>query len=217
MNSAHRLNPVALQAIPPEELPLTADCVVNAAGFSVRMGCWKMMLPLGDGTLLDACLANALVSCERVILVGGVRGAELIERYSSNPRITPVINPAAETGLFSSIQCGLRRVARPYVFIAHGDMPCLTTDIFRALWDARGDSAILPTFEGKNGHPVLLPRSLAEQMANAPAQGSAKQWLMQAAHQFLPVPNANILLDIDTPEQYQRRLDELTAGVRPGV
>lgn len=189
--------------------------MVNAAGFSVRMGGWKMMLPFGTGTLLDACLANALLACERVILVGGIRGDELIERYSTYSRITTVINPVPETGLFSSIQCGLRQVERPYVFIAHGDMPCLTSDIFNALWNARGDAAILPTFEGKNGHPVLLPRGLAEQMADASAQASAKQWLMQAAHRFLPVPNANILLDIDTPEQYQRLLDGLTTGVHP--
>jgi molybdenum cofactor cytidylyltransferase len=210
LNFTHHPAPI----VPP---PLAADCVVNAAGFSVRMGDWKMMLPFGSGTLLDACLANALVCCERVILVGGVRGEELIERYSKNPRITTVINPIAETGLFSSIQCGLRLVERPYVFIAHGDMPCLTADVFNALWQARCDSAILPTFEGQNGHPVLLPRSMAQQMASAPAWGSARQWLMQAAHQLLPVPNANILLDIDTPEQYQRLLDELASGVRPGI
>ncbi len=173
------------------------------------------MLPFGGGTLLDACLSNALISCERVILVAGVRGNELIERYSKNPRITTVINPVAETGLFSSVQCGLRKVERPYVFIAHGDMPCLTADIFNRVWEARCDMAILPTFEGKNGHPVLLPQHMAQQMADSPAQDSAKQWLMRAPHQFLPVQNANILLDIDTPEQYQRMLDELANGVRP--
>ena len=82
-----------------------------------------MVLPFGEGTLLDACLANALAACERVILVANVRGDELIERYSGHSRITTVINPVAETGLFSSIQCGLRQVERPFVFIAHGDMP----------------------------------------------------------------------------------------------
>ena len=196
-------------------MPLAADCVVNAAGFSQRMGCWKVMLPVGDGTLLDASMNNALAACERVILVAGVRGEELIERYSGNQRITTVINPIAETGLFSSIQCGLRQVERPFVFIAHGDMPCLTANIFKALWDARDDRAILPTFEEKNGHPVLLPRNLAQQMAAAPTQGSAKQWLLQAPHQFLPLHNANILRDIDTPEQYQALLDELANRVRP--
>ena len=179
------------------------------------MGCWKMVLPFGEGTLLDACLANALAACERVILVANVRGDELIERYSGHSRITTVINPVAETGLFSSIQCGLRQVERPFVFIAHGDMPFLTADIFDALWDARDDGALLPTFEGKNGHPVLLPRSMAVQMAEAPPQDSARQWLMRALHRFLPIPNPNILLDIDTPEQYQNVLDELTRRVHP--
>jgi len=56
---------------------------------------------------------------------------------------------------------------------------------------------------------------MAQQMTSATALDSAKQWLMQAPHQFLPVQNANILLDIDTPEQYRHLLDELANGVRP--
>lgn len=196
-------------------MPLAADCVLNAAGFSRRMGCWKVMLPLGDGTLLDASVANALAACERVILVVGQRGEELMARYSGQPRITTVLNPIAESGLFSSVQCGLRQVERPYVFIAHGDMPFLTADIFRALWQARNDGAILPTYAGRNGHPVLLPQALAQQMAAAPAQDSAKQWLLRAAHQFVPVNNADILRDIDTPEQYQALLNELANRARP--
>ena len=179
------------------------------------MGCWKMVLPFGTGTLLDACLANALASCERVILVANVQGNDLIERYSGPSRITTVINPRAETGLFSSIQCGLRRVEHPFVFIAHGDMPFLTADIFDTLWDARDEGAILPTFEGRNGHPVLLPRSMAQQMAKASPQDSARQWLMRAPHRFLPIANPSILLDIDTPEHYQRALDELAQRVHP--
>lgn len=215
MSQTHLPDPAARPGGAPDLLPLAADCVVNAAGFSRRMGCWKMMLPFGDETLLDACLSNALTACERVILVAGTCGQELIERYSANPRIATVINPAAETGLFSSIQCGLRQVERPHVFITHGDMPLLTADIFTTLWEARSAMAILPTYQGKNGHPVLLPQIMAQQMANSPPQDSARQWLMRAPHRFLPVHNANILLDIDTPEQYRQRLDELTHRVHP--
>ena len=162
-----------------------------------------MMLPLGAGTLLDACINNALASCKRVILVVGANGQELILRFSNCPDITTTVNPMAELGLFSSIQCGLKQIKHAYAFIAHGDMPCLSPEIYQAVWQARGEHAVLPTFEGRNGHPVLLPKEMAQRMSAVPPEGSAKNWLLQNRHQFLPLDNPGILLDIDTPEQYQ--------------
>ena len=167
------------------------------------MGTWKMTLPLGRGTLLDASIRNALASCEQVILVVGMNGQELISRYANCPNITTVTNPAAESGLFSSIQCGLRLVRHAYAFITHGDMPCLSPEIYRSVWQARGKYAVLPTFSGRNGHPVLLPKEMAQRMSAVPSEGSAKNWLLQNDHQFLPLEHPDILLDIDTPEQYQ--------------
>ena len=161
------------------------------------------MLPVGRGTLLDASLRNALRSCRRVILVIGANGQELISRYSDCPDITMTINPVAEMGLFSSIQCGLRLVKHAYAFVTHGDMPCLSPEIFQAVWQARGEYAVLPCFDGRNGHPVLLPKEMAQRMSAVPPEGSAKNWLLQNRHQLLPLENPDILLDIDTPEQYQ--------------
>ena len=162
-----------------------------------------MTLPIGAGTLLDACISNALASCEHVILVFGNNGQELISRYTICPDITTTLNPNAELGLFSSIQCGLKQIKHAYAFIAHGDMPSLSPEIYQAVWHARGEHAVLPTFSGRNGHPVLLPKEMAQRMSAVPPENSAKNWLLQNRHQFLPLENPNILLDIDTPEQYQ--------------
>lgn len=32
------------------------DCIITAAGLSSRMGQWKMMLPLEQGTILDTSI-----------------------------------------------------------------------------------------------------------------------------------------------------------------
>ena len=162
-----------------------------------------MMLPLGNGTLLDVCIRNALTSCKHVILVIGTNGQTLIPRYSDCPDITTTVNPTAEIGLFSSTQCGLKQIKHAYTFISHGDMPSLSPVIFQALWQARGEHAVLPTYDGRNGHPVLLPKEMAQRMSAVPPEGSAKNWLLQNSHRFLPLEDPGILLDIDTPEQYQ--------------
>ncbi|KAE9625696.1 molybdenum cofactor cytidylyltransferase [Aeromonas veronii] len=195
------------------------DCIITAAGLSSRMGTWKMMLPYCQGTMLDASLKNAQAFCQRVILVVGHRGEELQARYGSRPDIVVVHNPDYRQGLGSSIRCALAASDADYLFISHGDLPCIPREVYQQLWQARGEFALFPSYEGEAGHPVLLPKSLARELAAAPAQGSVRRWLLQRPHRTIPVESPAILFDIDTPERYQalirgelelRSADELT-------
>ncbi|HHP5407070.1 TPA: molybdenum cofactor cytidylyltransferase [Aeromonas veronii] len=179
------------------------DCIITAAGLSSRMGTWKMMLPYCQGTMLDASLKNALAFCQRVILVVGHRGEELQARYGSRPDIVVVHNPDYRQGLGSSIRCALAASDADYLFISHGDLPCIPREVYQQLWQVRGEFALFPSYEGEAGHPVLLPKSLARELAAAPAQGSVRRWLLQRSHRSIPVESPAILFDIDTPERYQ--------------
>ncbi|UPK56834.1 NTP transferase domain-containing protein [Aeromonas veronii] len=179
------------------------------------------MLPYGSGTILDASLKNALAFCSRIILVVGHRGAELAACYGNRPDILIVHNPDYELGLGSSIRCALAASDADYLFISHGDLPCIPCEVYQQLWQARGELALFPSFEGEAGHPVLLPKSLARALAAAPAQGSVRRWLLQRPHRSIPVESPAILFDIDTPERYQalirgelelRSADELTSA-----
>lgn len=182
------------------------DCIITAAGLSSRMGTWKMMLPYGSGTILDASLKNALVFCQRVILVVGHRGEELQARYGSRPDIVVVHNPDYRQGLGSSIRCALAASDADYLFISHGDLPCIPREVYQQLWQARGCEALFPTWQGEAGHPVLLPKSLARELAAAPVQPSVRRWLQGHPHRMVPVDSPAILFDVDTPERYQALL-----------
>ncbi len=153
--------------------------------------------------MLDASLKNALAFCQRVILVVGHRGEELQARYGSRPDIVVVHNPDYRQGLGSSIRCALAASDADYLFISHGDLPCIPRDVYQQLWQARGEFALFPSYEGEAGHPVLLPKSLVRELAAAPTQGSVRHWLLQRPHRSIPVVSPAILFDIDTPERYQ--------------
>ncbi|MCJ8234048.1 NTP transferase domain-containing protein [Aeromonas veronii] len=161
------------------------------------------MLPYCQGTMLDASLKNAQAFCQRVILVVGHRGEELQARYGSRPDIVVVHNPDYRQGLGSSIRCALAASDADYLFISHGDLPCIPRDVYQQLWQARGEFALFPSFEGEAGHPVLLPKSLARELAAAPVQSSVRRWLLQRPNRSIPVESPAILFDIDTPERYQ--------------
>ncbi len=169
--------------------------------------------------MLDVSLKNALAFCPRVILVVGHRGEELQERYLERPDIVVVHNPDYRQGLGSSIRSALAASDADYLFISHGDLPCIPREVYQQLWLARGHEALFPTWQGEAGHPVLLPKSLARELAAAPVQPSVRRWLLQRPHRTIPVESPAILFDIDTPERYQalirgelelRSADELT-------
>ncbi len=134
------------------------DCIITAAGLSSRMGAWKMMLPYGSGTILDASLKNAQAFCSRIILVVGHRGAELAACYENRPDILIVHNPDYELGLGSSIRCALAASDADYLFISHGDLPCIPREVYQQLWLARGEFALFPSFEGGGGPPGLAAK-----------------------------------------------------------
>ena len=156
--------------------------------------------------MLDASLKNALAFCQRVILVVGHRGEELQARYGSRPDIVVVYNPDYRQGLGSSIRCALAASDADYLFISHGDLPCIPREVYQQLWLARGREALFPTWQGEAGHPVLLPKSLARELAAAPVQLSVRRWLQGHPHRMVPVDSPTILFDVDTPERYQALL-----------
>ena len=53
---------------------------------------------------------------------------------------------------------------------------------------------------------MLLPKSIARELATAPAQQSVRRWLQEHPHRMVPVDSPAILFDVDTPERYQALL-----------
>jgi len=191
---------------------LDIDCIIPAAGLSSRMGAWKLMLPYctgsddpesNGGTILEASVNNALAVCSRVILVAGYRSDELIEKMRAYPNVEIVVNPHYQQGMFSSIKLGIEHVRSDYFFISHGDMPCISADIYQQLWQARTVGTVFPGHEKQSGHPVLINATLKQAVIDAPESGSMKAILKSFPITYLKLTDENIHFDIDTPEAYQ--------------
>nr|WP_236127723.1 NTP transferase domain-containing protein [Cedecea colo] len=184
---------------------MAKTCVMLAAGLSSRMGKWKMMMPWGEGTILDSALDSALAFCDRVILVTGFRGDELAAWYQGNPAIKVVYNPNYQAGMFSSIQCGVSHIRAQRFFLALGDMPEVTTDVYRTLWARTGrDTCFIPAYEKGKGHPVLLPQRAIGFINNAPDGSTLRDVIKQMETHIVPVSAQGIHWDVDTPVQYQQ-------------
>ena len=189
------------------------ECVMLAAGSSTRMDTWKMMLPWGGSTIIEHSVRTALQVCPRLILVTGFRAEELIEVFRDWPRVEVVTNPDYQSGMFSSVQQGVRSVAEGAFFLALGDMPGVGEATYRDLldWNVRLSSAftaaeqayaVIPQYKGKKGHPLLLSAQMRTRILKTDVSKTLRDVLAEVPTVIVPADEPGILHDIDTPADY---------------
>jgi len=188
------------------------DCLIPAAGFSSRMGKWKLMLPYKTSTIVETTINNALSLCSRVVVVAGYRAEELIERVKNPPQIETCVNKEFDRGMFSSIQEGVKLIESDWFFITMGDMPEIGIDIYKSLIDAREKEhekfdIIRPIYHGKRGHPVLLHRKTIKAILKEPAVSEMKNVFSHFKVLDIKMNIPQTFRDIDTPEEYRSSLE----------
>jgi molybdenum cofactor cytidylyltransferase len=184
--------------------------IVLAAGASSRMGRPKAWLTLGPGGL---AFVDAIRS---TLFAAGVSEIRVV----ASPGLTPpiagaVINPDPSAGMLSSLHCGLRafRDGLEAVLVWPVDHPVVKPDTLLAMLAAlrrHRAPVIVPTYQGRRGHPVLFASAVfPELLAADPSRGARAVVHAHEERIELPVPDPGVVLDVDTPERYARLLEEL--------
>lgn len=186
----------------------TVPAIVLAAGASARMGTPKLALTIRGRTLLARTLAAVRKSAVSEIVV--VLGAD-VERLL--PIVPPkgvrvVVNPAYQDGLSGSIRLGLRAARGPAdaYLIVLGDEPFVaagTMDRLIDSWQPNGPEAIIPTFRGRRGHPILVDRRLAPRIETVTGDTGYRTLFRTTDVLEVPVEDPGILIDLDTPEDVE--------------
>jgi CTP:molybdopterin cytidylyltransferase MocA len=119
--------------------------------------------------------------------------------------------------MLGSIQCGVRALPSGItaVLVWPVDHPLFEKDTVVAMIAAfRAGEApvVVPVYGGRRGHPVLFsPRALPELFTADGSRGAAAVVHAHADRIELAVADRSVLLDVDTPEDYER----LVAGPSP--
>jgi len=184
--------------------------IVLAAGFSERMGEFKPLLPLGGVTILERCVTlfrDAGIGDVRVVT--GHRGNEL-EPLLAKLGVRSVKNVRHRAGMFSSVKAGVATLDAGVdtFFVLPVDVPLVRPATIRRLLNASPAEVadvIYPCFRGMRGHPPLIAGSHAREIAGWNGGGGLKaalgQWESKALDLY--VADENILLDMDTPNDYR--------------
>ena len=163
-----------------------------------------MTLPFGGSTIIEETVCTVLNVCARVILVAGYNNKEIIHMFHKNDRVEVVFNDRYESGMFSSIQAGCSKVTTDRFFLTLGDMPLVLEETYSELLGYPETSAVIPKYRGKKGHPVLMTKSVAETIVRFDPGKTMREVLATVPTLLVPVADGNVLLDVDTEEDYQR-------------
>jgi molybdenum cofactor cytidylyltransferase len=191
------------------------SAILLAAGESRRMGQFKQLLPLGDKTFVEHCLDSLLASrVDEVVVVTGYRQAEV--RNAIGKRAARfVFNPAYQSGMASTIKTGVEALSKNALacLIALVDQPRVATDAIDLLigtYEEAKPLIVIPTYEGKNGHPVLIDLKLKEEILTMDLGEGLREVIRRHSSQIVHVEVGNraVLEDCDLPEDYQRLLKD---------
>lgn len=197
--------------------PQPVAAVVLAAGTSSRYGgANKLLLPFRDGTVIRSTVQ--IVRNAGIVHVVVVTGHERrrIEAALANLPVTFAYNPRYREGeMLSSVKAGLTYLGETdaeAAFITPGDQPLLPAWLFQRMQRAfvQGCGEIIaPKFGEVRGHPVLVARRWWPSALALP-DGAQMRTLLRANPQAVAhilVNTDTVLLDVDTPEAYQRALE----------
>jgi molybdenum cofactor cytidylyltransferase len=189
--------------------------VVLAAGSSSRMGVNKLVLPLGDSTVLRRAVTTAAAGGLAPVLVVIGHEAERARAELAGLPCIAVPNPDHARGINTSLRAGIRAVpdgcAGAVVLLA--DMPFVTAEMVQTVV-ARfrsGDAPLVISVYGDVlAPPTLYGRELFPELGALEGEGCGKRVMKRHRARALEVAwPPDVLGDLDVPADMQRIRAEL--------
>lgn len=198
--------------IPVKNNDKAAGVIILAAGASKRMGQPKQLLPYKDSTLLIHTIKTALSSfCSPVVVVLGANIEQIKSEISDLP-VQIADNKNWQEGMASSIRCGLEEILKinkslKSVVILLCDQPFVDALQINKLVEASHithKSIVISKYEHAEGVPVLFTKEHFKELFHLKGKEGAKRLLKIHKDSVYKVPFPQGVVDIDTPDDYQK-------------
>lgn len=191
--------------------------IVLAAGEATRYGRAKQLLDWKGEPFVRAVAKTALqAGLSPVVVVTGAN-AEGVEAAVNQLNVMVIRNDHWKTGQASSLRAGIRSFA-PHAFSMIGgaifllaDQPQLTTSILQALTEKHAQGLypiVAPMVMDRRANPVLFDRVTFPDLLTLEGDVGGRAVFHKHRVEYLPWHDDRLLLDVDTPEMYQRLLSD---------
>ena len=201
--------------------PAALSAIILAAGFSRRMTRFKPLLSLHGESIVERVIGvfhDAGIADIR--LVAGYRSAAVTAALAHLP-VTVVDNPTPARGMFSSVLAGVHSLPADVrsFFIHPADIPLVrphTLKMVMAAFDAHSSTVVYPAFDDRRGHPPLIHAKLKATLCTHDGEGGLRALLQRfdSTARDIQVADEGVLLDLDTPADFQRFATRLAARNR---
>lgn len=183
------------------------------------MGAFKPLLPFGDKTVIECCIDYLREGgVDEIIVVLGHRADEIRLKVSG---VTFAVNPDPNSEMGASIAVGgsaLSETAQA-TLIALVDYPAVPAAVVSTLLDTwkRGARLVIPIWNGRGGHPVLIDLDFRAELANLSESGGLRDLFEANASEVerVPVDSPFIARDMDTWDDYRALHLEVTGRPAP--
>jgi molybdenum cofactor cytidylyltransferase len=196
--------------------------ILLAAGQSRRMGAFKPLLPFGNKTVVESCIEYLQQGgAETIVAVLGHRAHEIRERLQN---VSIAINPYPDSEMGASIALGVRALSETtkavvVALVDHPAVPAATVSTLIDEWQ-NGARIVIPTWQERGGHPILVDFSLKQELSDLDRTGGGLRTLLkkhQSEVKRLPVDSPFVARDMDTWDDYVALHEEAFGYPPPNV
>ena len=188
--------------------------LIVAGGLSSRMKEFKPLLEIGNSTIIEMAINNfKQLGVNEIVVVTGFRGDE-IENRLSNSNIHFVKNINYENShMFDSVCIGLKEIKDAgFVFISPADSPYVQQYTLKKMleeMDNENINFIQPSFDGKNGHSLLLRMQSVDNILKHDGTNGLQGAIKKMGNDFKNISfvDSGIILDADTIDEYFKLIE----------
>lgn len=185
------------------------------------MGAFKPLLPFGDTIVVERCLDYLQQGgVDNIVVVLGHRAKEVRQQLNRRS-VSFALNPDPSSEMGASIAAGIRVLpaSSAATLIALVDHPAIPPTVVATLIDTwqQGARLIVPTWQGRGGHPVLVDLSLKSELLNLDATGGLRALFEAHRNDVKRVPcdSPYVARDMDTWDDYLTLHQEVTGKPAP--
>lgn len=190
--------------------------VILAAAASTRMGTPKQLLQFDGRSFLRHTTEVALASiCKPIVVVLG-RVAEKMRHEIDQQTVVVVENQEWYKGMGASISAGIKAITNTdieAVVLLLCDQPFVKSDVINQLVEADHTThkpIIACEYASTLGVPALFSRKLFSELMSLDGEKGAKQVIKKYSNLVFSLPFAAGAIDIDTPQEYEKLLQNIS-------
>lgn len=180
-------------------------------------------------TVIESAFDGLAPHCKAgvIVVLGNIGTQEIKDKLANRKYSLCISDPDAP--MIKSMCIGLEHIlnsspantqqAATHVLLHPADNPVVTTEVVQRIFSYSSKhkaTAVIPTCNSKGGHPVLLPVGIVDKILSAYKSGKLGNEGLRSFWKLYPEfvtrlefeNNKEILLDLDTPENYAIALRE---------